>query len=310
MKKFIIAAAAVLLLGTFTSCGDKAKKDVDPATAALADSISEALGASQAAQLLGEYNSLPDSLKAKIDKEKLIKGLQTALGTDTADRDFLIGLQVGLQLSQQTGGLQQEGIPVNNKKVAEAFAEYFRKDSIADTKTVVANYQGLMSKAQNIVMQKQQKKAEEAAKKNDAAGQKYIKDLVKKDASIKVTEDGLAYKVVKQGTGALPVKGQKVKVHYTGKKIDGKVFDSSVERGEPAEFLLDQVVPGFAEGLQLMPVGSKYILYIPGKLAYGVTGQPMGGIEPNETLIFEVELLGAENLPKTATPAEASNPAK
>lgn len=311
MKKFLIAAAAVMLLGTFTSCGNNsASKDVDPATAALADSISEAMGASQAAQLLSEYNALPDSLKAKIDKEKLIKGLQTVLNTDTADRDFLIGLQVGLQLSSQTGGLQQQGIPVNNKKIAESFAEYFRKDSVPDTKTIVAQYQGLMAKAQNIVMEKQQKKAQEMAKKNQAEGTKYVNDLRKKDASIKVTDDGLAYKVLKQGNGPVPTKGQQVKVHYTGKKINGKVFDSSVERGEPAVFAVDQVVPGFAEGLQMMPVGSKYMLYIPGNMAYGVTGQPMAGIEPNETLIFEVELLGIENPQKAEQPADAANAEK
>lgn len=313
MKKFIIAAAAVLMLGTFSSCGKKTATNVDPATAALADSISEAMGASQAAQLLSEYNALPDSLKAKIDKDKLIKGLKTVLNTDTADRDFLIGLQVGLQMVQQTGGLQQEGIPVDNKKIADAFAEYFNKDSLPDTKTIVAQYQGLMSRAQKIVMEKQQKKAQAQAKKNQDAGTKYINDLRKKDTSIKVTEDGLAYKVLKQGNGPVPTKGQQVKVHYTGKKINGKEFDSSIKRGEPAVFPVDQVVPGFAEGLQLMPVGSKYVLYIPGNLAYGVTGQPMGGIEPNETLIFEVELLGIENpqkVEKAAEPAVEAQPAK
>ena len=304
MKKFIFAAAAVLVLGTFSSCREKSAHNADPETAALADSISDAMGASQAAQLLSEYNALPDSLKAKINKDNILKGLQTVLNTDTADRDFLIGLQVGLQLIQQTNGLIQEGVPVNNQKVYDSFAENFRKDSLPDTKTIVAQYQGLMSKAQSIVMKKQQQKAQEQAKANQNAGSKYLNDLRKKDASIKVTNDGLGYKVLKQGTGATPTKGQMVKIHYTGKKINGKVFDSSVERGEPAVFPVDQVVPGFSEGLQLMPVGSKYMLYIPGNLGYGVAGQPMAGIEPNEMLIFEVELLGIENPEQEASKAE------
>ncbi len=303
MKKFLIAAAAVLLLGTATSCGKKAAKDVDPATVALADSISTALGESQAAQLLAEYNSLPDSLKAKINKENILKGLQTVLNTDTADRDFLIGLQVGMQMIQQTGGLTQEGVPVDNKKVYEAFAENFRKDSVPEVKDVIARYQGLMSKAQKVIMEKRDKAAREQAKKNSEAGAQYINDLRKKDAAVKVTSTGLAYKVLKAGNGPLPTKGQSVKVNYTGKKINGKVFDSSIERGEPAVFPVDQVVPGFSEGLQLMPVGSKYMLYIPGSLAYGITGQPMAGIEPNETLIFEVELLGIENPEQAAEEA-------
>jgi FKBP-type peptidyl-prolyl cis-trans isomerase len=92
------------------------------------------------------------------------------------------------------------------------------------------------------------------------------------------------------GTGAKPKSSDKVKVHYTGKFLSGKVFDSSVERGQPTEFQVDQVIPGWTQGLQLMPIGSKWILYIPSSLGYGEQGAG-GVIPPNSTLIFEVELL-------------------
>jgi FKBP-type peptidyl-prolyl cis-trans isomerase len=111
----------------------------------------------------------------------------------------------------------------------------------------------------------------------------------KKKAGVKVTSSGLQYEVIKLGNGKKPVASNSVKVHYTGTLIDGKKFDSSVDRGQPAEFRLDQVIPGWTEGLQLMPVGSKFKFYIPAELAYG-DNPPGEPIQPGSTLIFEVEL--------------------
>ncbi|MCI7555306.1 MAG: FKBP-type peptidyl-prolyl cis-trans isomerase [Bacteroidales bacterium] len=104
------------------------------------------------------------------------------------------------------------------------------------------------------------------------------------------TESGLQYEVIKQGKGPKPTADSKVKVHYHGTLIDGTVFDSSVDRGEPIEFSLNQVIKGWTEGVQLMPVGSKYKFYIPQDLGYG--SRAAGQIPPYSTLIFEVELLG------------------
>ena len=104
------------------------------------------------------------------------------------------------------------------------------------------------------------------------------------------TESGLQYQVVTEGTGEKPTAEDKVKVHYTGTLLDGTVFDSSVERGEPAEFGVGQVIKGWTEVLQLMPAGSKYIVWIPSELAYGERGAG-GDIKPNSTLKFEIELL-------------------
>lgn len=123
---------------------------------------------------------------------------------------------------------------------------------------------------------------------NIAAGKKFLEENAL-NKSVFTTKSGLQYKIVKKGTGKKPKATDKVKVHYTGKLIDGTVFDSSVERGEPIEFPLNQVIPGWTEGLQLMTEGSVYTLYIPHNLGYGE--QPMGAIPPGSTLIFEVELI-------------------
>jgi FKBP-type peptidyl-prolyl cis-trans isomerase FkpA len=114
-----------------------------------------------------------------------------------------------------------------------------------------------------------------------------------KKAGVKATESGLQYEVVTEGTGAKPKATDTVKVDYVGTLVDGTVFDSSIERKEPAVFPLNGVIPGWTEGIQLMPVGSKYKLYIPSKLAYGENGAG-GKIGPNATLVFEVTLLSIE----------------
>jgi FKBP-type peptidyl-prolyl cis-trans isomerase FkpA len=111
------------------------------------------------------------------------------------------------------------------------------------------------------------------------------------------TASGLEYQVIKAGTGPKPLITDTVKVDYVGTLIDGTTFDSSIERKQPAVFSLNGVIPGWSEGIQLMTVGSKYKLFIPSKLAYGENGTN-GRIGPNETLIFEVDLLSIEPSPK------------
>jgi FKBP-type peptidyl-prolyl cis-trans isomerase len=122
---------------------------------------------------------------------------------------------------------------------------------------------------------------------NKAEGDKFLAENKTKSGVI-TTESGLQYKVITEGTGLKPAAIDTVVVHYTGKYLDGTVFDSSIQRGEPISFPLNGVIPGWTEGLQLMPVGSKYMLWIPTELAYG---QNSPNIKPNSTLEFEVELL-------------------
>lgn len=131
-----------------------------------------------------------------------------------------------------------------------------------------------------------QAKAEAAAKE---AGKAFLAEN-KKDEKVRETASGLQYVVEKEGEGAQPTATDEVTVHYTGRLLDGTVFDSSVNRGEPATFPLNRVIPGWTEGVQLMKEGAKYTFFIPSDLAYGPQGIP-GAIPPHSTLIFDVELI-------------------
>jgi FKBP-type peptidyl-prolyl cis-trans isomerase FkpA/FKBP-type peptidyl-prolyl cis-trans isomerase FklB len=128
------------------------------------------------------------------------------------------------------------------------------------------------------------------AKQNAEAGDKFLAENAKKPG-IKTTASGLQYQVVTAGAGAKPKPTDTVRVNYKGSLLDGTVFDDSSKHGGPAEIPLQQVVPGWQEGIALMPVGSKYTFWIPAKLGYGDKGTPGGPIPPNATLVFEVELL-------------------
>lgn len=141
------------------------------------------------------------------------------------------------------------------------------------------------------------------AEKQQAEGKIFLEENKKKEG-VKVTESGLQYKVVKAGEGDSPTAQDRVKVHYTGKFIDGTVFDSSVERGAPATFGVTQVIPGWIEGLQLMNTGAKYEFVIPSEIAYGPRGQ--GSIPPNSILVFDVEMI---EIIKPAAPVEAKQDA-
>ncbi len=132
----------------------------------------------------------------------------------------------------------------------------------------------------------------QVAGKNLAAGKAYLAENAKKPG-VKVTKDGLQYQVLQEGKGPHPTASDQVTVQYKGMFINGKVFDSSYQRGQPATFDVEGVIPGFSEGLKLMRVGSKYRFVIPPDLAYGATGR-QGGIGPDETLVFEVDLLKIE----------------
>ncbi|MDA3884470.1 MAG: FKBP-type peptidyl-prolyl cis-trans isomerase [Candidatus Delongbacteria bacterium] len=123
---------------------------------------------------------------------------------------------------------------------------------------------------------------------NASEGERFLADNLEKEG-VKVTSSGLQYKIIIQGKGVKPKSEDRIKVHYSGSLINGEEFDSSYKRGEPVSFKLSQVIKGWQEGLTLMPVGSKYMLYIPSKLAYGTNGK--GNIPSNSVLIFEVELL-------------------
>lgn len=142
---------------------------------------------------------------------------------------------------------------------------------------------------QEFLMQRQAK----ASTEKKLEGEKFLADNKTKEGVV-TTASGLQYKVIQEGTGPKPKSTDKVKVHYHGTLIDSTVFDSSIDRGQPTEFNVDQVIPGWSEALQLMNVGSKYMVYIPYDLAYGEQGAG-AAVPPFSTLVFEVELLGIDS---------------
>lgn len=139
---------------------------------------------------------------------------------------------------------------------------------------------------------KQQEELTRIQEENKKLGAEFLAENKKRDGVV-TTDSGLQYQLLKKGDGPMPAATDRVKVDYVGTLIDGTEFDSSIKRGEPAIFGVDQVIPGWSEALQLMEVGSKYKLFIPSDLAYGEKGAPPV-IEPNSVLVFEVDLLGIE----------------
>ncbi|WP_430406882.1 FKBP-type peptidyl-prolyl cis-trans isomerase [Fluviicola sp.] len=191
---------------------------------------------------------------------------------------YCIGLSVADSLLQQDLG------GIDPTVMAEAISDVFQgktmKYSPEQANEIIQNYIQEMTTSKFEVYKQE--------------GEKFLAENGKKEG-ITTTASGLQYEVIESGTGAKPKSTDTVNVHYHGTLIDGTVFDSSVTRGIPATFGVHQVIKGWTEALQLMPVGSKYRLYIPEDLAYGAHPHPGGAIKPFMTLIFDVELLGIEN---------------
>lgn len=145
--------------------------------------------------------------------------------------------------------------------------------------------------AENFIRDEMKRLSEKESEGNKAAGEAFLANN-KSQPGVVTTASGLQYKITQEGSGTSPDANDKVTVHYHGTTIDGQVFDSSVERGQPATFGLNQVIPGWTEGLQLLKPGGKATLYIPQGFAYGA--RPAGKIQPYSTLIFEVELISVE----------------
>ncbi len=202
-----------------------------------------------------------------------------SLKTAADSVSYAIGISTGAGYKENLKTLP--GDPANVDDLIAGFIQAIKGDSSAMKMTPQA--------AQAYMQTYFMEASTRDAKKTKEEGEKFLNEnKTKKD--VITTESGLQYQVVTEGTGEKPTAEDKVKVHYTGTLLDGTVFDSSVERGEPAEFGVGQVIKGWTEVLQLMPAGSKYIVWIPSELAYGERGAG-GDIKPNSTLKFEIELL-------------------
>ena len=189
---------------------------------------------------------------------------------------------VGINMGEY---VEQMAVKLDGKLVAAGLTDYLAGASKLDP----AEYGEAMKKLQELMKAAGEKELENVTAANREAEAKFMAENAKADG-VKVTESGLQYKVIEEGTGKKPSLNSKVRVHYEGSLLDGTVFDSSIKRGEPLEFMLTQVIAGWTEGLQLMSEGSKYRLFIPAKLGYGDRGAGQA-IPPAAALIFDVELI-------------------
>ncbi len=284
MKKvsLILVLAATAVLSSCTAQAPKAN------LANEVDSLSYAIG-------LARTEGLDQYLAQQgIDSTQMamfIKGFNEGarkIGKD--DAAYMAGLQIGQMVSKQW----IEGF---NRQIFgnDSTMTLSRENMLAGFLTGVAKVKGAMTKEEaQEYMTKQMDTIKEKAiaekyADNKAAGEKFLAENKEKEGVITLPS-GLQYKVIKEGKGAKPTETDRVKVNYRGTLIDGKEFDSSYKRNEPATFRANQVIKGWTEALTMMPVGSKWELYIPSELAYG-TRETGGDIKPFSTLIFEVELL-------------------
>ncbi len=212
----------------------------------------------------------------------VMMGCQKKLDNDLKKASYAVGHQIG-------NNLKTSNIEFDADVIAMALKDVQKGDSKLDQQGL----QEAMAKLQEMAANKQKEAAEENLKKNMEFLEKN-----KTAAGVKVTASGLQYIFEKEGAGAIPGDDDTVKCHYSGTLVSGEKFDSSYDRGEPAEFPVKGVIPGWTEALKMMKVGSKVKLFIPPALAYGAQGRP--GIPPNSALIFEVELL--EIVKKGAAP--------
>lgn len=286
MKKFILACGVGALLMGATACGKS--NAATTGDAALNDSVSVLFGKVVGNQFAENFARQNDG---KVDKQAFLRGIQTAVSADSTQESYLQGLSMGVRFAQQFNYFTKEmGVDVDRDLFMKEFKAAFTADSVSDTAIDQALLNSLMERAQKAA---EERKLEELNNAPEAvagrkAGEAFIDSIKKADPTVKTTASGLSYKVISEGEGDAITDNDQVAVIYKGTLTDGSVFDDS--KGEARNFRPTQVVPGFGEGLKLMKKGAKYVLYIPGDLAYGVKGQPYANIGPNQTLVFDVEI--------------------
>lgn len=284
MKKnhiFLTVVAVIAIL--VSACNNSKPKSVELKDGN--DSLNYAFGYSNG-KIIKEYHLSKDSTGDGL--KDLLAGIEAGLDEKIIEDEKLqniteLGKMIGSQLKSNKNFYGDSTISVDYKLIRQGLINGITEFKGEFTAETAQNYFNSTMEAL------QRKKSEEMYKENKLSGELFLKENTKK-AGVVTTASGLQYEVIKEGNGAKPVATDKVKVHYHGTFVNGEKFDSSVERNEPAEFVLNEVIKGWTEGVQLMSVGSKYKFYVPQELAYG--NQERGNIKPYSTLIFEVELLG------------------
>ncbi|MEX1220673.1 MAG: FKBP-type peptidyl-prolyl cis-trans isomerase [Idiomarina sp.] len=208
---------------------------------------------------------------------------------------YALGASVGRFIDRQLDAQEEAELMLERDVVIAGFVDALK----GEAKLSEAEAEEILNVLRERVVEQRQ---QVIGGKAQAQGEEYLAENAKKEG-VTVTESGLQYEVLEQGDGEKPAETDMVEVHYEGTLVNGEVFDSSIERGEPAVFPLNRVIPGWTEGVQLMSVGSKYRFVIPSELAYGDREVGGGQIPPNSTLIFEVELMDIKN-PETMDSGE------
>ena len=294
-KALFIALALVAGASSFTANAVKKKmvmapvqEKVEPVVlASSSDSVSYAAGMTMTNGLV------PFLLQQKMDTTLMSEFVRSFMenvkrGDDPKMKAYVIGMSIAQQVNERMlPGMRKEFENTPDSILADLFYRGFTDALMKDTTVFTLN------KAEDYFTEKQ--KADKAIREeklygaNRDAGKKFLEENAQKEG-VMTLPSGLQYKVLVKGEGEVPTRSDKVKVHYEGRLLDGTVFDSSYKRNEPSEFTPTQVIKGWTEALTMMPVGSKWQLYIPYELAYGERGAGED-IKPYSTLIFDVELL-------------------
>ncbi len=287
MKKFTFAAIAAVAAVMMWSCGNGAPK---ASLRTDVDTVSYAIG-------MAQTQGLKDYLVGRLGvdttyMDEFVRGLNEGAnaGDDKKKAAYYAGIQIGQQISgQMVKGINHELFGEDSTKTISL--KNFMAGFISGTigKGGLMSVDSAQQLAQTMMRAIKAKNMEKEFGPNKKAGEEFLKANAKKEG-VKVLPSGVQYKVIKEGTGAMPKDTSRVKVHYEGKTMDGKVFDSSYKRGQPTDFRANQVIKGWTDALVHMPAGSIWEVYIPQELAYGERQQG-ADIKPFSMLIFKIELL-------------------
>ncbi|NDW09978.1 FKBP-type peptidyl-prolyl cis-trans isomerase [Dysgonomonas sp. 520] len=298
MKKisfFILIAAFICMTPAYAQKGTK-----KPSIKTELDSLSYAYGAGIVEQGLEQYlkqlGVVSDTTEA-VNKKNITafkKGINAFFAAKTKDEMYNKGFSFGSQLSQMSDNFGQ--ITGNEKDQMNVSLFLLGLEHALNKESVIIENPGELiqnkyTAAQDKIKARREEEAKVKYASNIEAEKEFFAENKNKEGVISLP-NGLQYKVITEGNGPIPTTSDKVKVHYHGTLLDGTVFDSSVDRGAPVDFGVTQVIKGWTEILQIMPVGSKWIVYIPAELAYG--SRESGPIQPYSALIFEIELIDIE----------------